>query len=438
MKLNYLFLTLFTFAIFSCTQNNKQEGAQTKDSVASAVEAPQQEPTPQPAIASSEPLPAADVIPIEFSKQLIKLASGDSFALAVPKGFVVTPVAWGMQRIRFMDTAPNGRLFLTDMFNLSDNSKGKVYILDDFNDSTLTFNKRITYLENLRNPNSLAFHTDANGKEWLYLALTDKLLRYPYERGSEKPTAAPEVLDTYPDYGLSYRYGGWHLTRTICFGSNGKLYVSVGSSCNSCVEKEEVRASVVEMDADGKNKKYFAHGIRNAVGLAWAEGGLYATCMAADHLGKEQPDDVLVKVEDGQNYGWPYCYYWNGKIYNDPLYDTVKTKITADKVHPAFSYLGAHIAPLGLAWFGEQHADDAALKNYFIVAEHGSYSPAIGRGYNLQRVRENAAPEDFITGFQDENKKVHGRPCGVYPIGKDRFYFTDDKFGVLYLVYKKE
>ena len=66
------------------------------------------------------------------------------------------------------------------------------------------------------------------------------------------------MLATFPDYGLGYKYGGWHLTRTIAVGGNGKIYVSVGSSCNACEEKEAVRASILEMDADGKNQRHFA------------------------------------------------------------------------------------------------------------------------------------------------------------------------------------
>ena len=126
----------------------------------------------------------------------------------------------------------------------------------------------IPYLTGLRNPNSLAFLPIGAGASWLYLALTDRLLRYRYRAGDNAPAEKPEVLATFPDYGLSYKYGGWHLTRTIVIGGNGKVYVSVGSSCNACEEKEEVRASVLEMDPDGRHPRYFARGLRNAVGMS--------------------------------------------------------------------------------------------------------------------------------------------------------------------------
>src|SRR6185295_13591637 len=127
---------------------------------------------------------------------------------------------------------PDHRIFVTDMFNLSDNSKGAVYILGEFNKETGKFGAPIPYLANLRNPNSVAFHTDQAGDKWLYLALTDRLERYRFNDGDRTPSSPPETLATYPDYGLSYKYGGWHLTRTVAIGPDHKVYVSVGSSCN--------------------------------------------------------------------------------------------------------------------------------------------------------------------------------------------------------------
>ncbi|WP_018342904.1 PQQ-dependent sugar dehydrogenase [Cytophaga aurantiaca] len=418
--------------ITSCS--DEKESSESKQTV---IEHVTSEAQPSAAVETVIPLPEGDVAALQLIPHTIQHPNGDTFTLNIPRGFDIKAVAWGMKRIRFMAQSPDEKLFLTDMYNLEDNKKGKIYILSDFDDSSMTFKKRITYLENLHNPNSIAFYKDASGKDWLYIALTDQLIRYAYEEGDEKPSSEPEVLDTYPDYGLSYRYGGWHLTRTIQFGSNNKLYVSVGSSCNSCIEKEEVRAAVVEMDPDGKNRKIFVKGLRNAVGLEWAEGNLFATNMAADHLGTDMPDDAMFRLLENKHYGWPYCYHSNNKVYDDPKYDTSKIKISAKNVPGAFSYFGAHTAPLGLSWFGKERASDPALMNYFLVAQHGSYNPAIGRGYCLQRVRENTAPEDFITGFRDENNKIHGRPCGIFPLGEDAFYFTDDKFGTLYFVYKK-
>ena len=210
--------------------------------------------------------PALKLVPHQ-----IKLANGKTFSLNLPQDFGISVAAEGLKRVRFMARSPDDRIFVTDMYNLADNKKGAVYILDEFNPATASFKKVTPYLTGLRNPNSIAFYRDQNGVDWFYLALTDHLLRIKYAPGDLAPSAKPEVLATFPDYGLSYKYGGWHLTRTIAIGDNGKIYVSVGSSCNACEEKEDVRASVLEMDPDGGNQKHFARGLRNAVGLRWVE-----------------------------------------------------------------------------------------------------------------------------------------------------------------------
>ncbi|MGH9875972.1 MAG: PQQ-dependent sugar dehydrogenase, partial [Pyrinomonadaceae bacterium] len=214
----------------------------------------------------------------------IALANGKSFNLNLPEEFGISVAAQGLKRVRFMARSPDGRIFVTDMYNLTDNTRGVVYILDEFDPASASFKKVTPYLQGLRNPNSIAFYHDPQGVDWFYLALTDRLLRYKYYEGEDTPSSTPEVLTTFPDYGLSYKYGGWHLTRTITIGGDGKIYVSVGSSCNACEEKEEVRASILEMDPDGKHLRKFARGLRNAVGLRWIRDRLYATNMGSDHL----------------------------------------------------------------------------------------------------------------------------------------------------------
>jgi glucose/arabinose dehydrogenase len=200
----------------------------------------------------------------------IRLKNGRTFNLNLPAEYEIIPAAEDLKRVRFFAKSPDGRIFITDMHDLTDNKRGAVYILEEFDLETGKFTRVTPYLTNLKNPNSAAFYTDKNGQDWFYLAETDRLTRRKFTRYATKPTdTKPQTLATFPDYGLSYKYGGWHLTRTIAFAPNGKLYVSVGSSCNACAEKEEERATVLEMNADGSNRRIFAKGLRNAVGLKW-------------------------------------------------------------------------------------------------------------------------------------------------------------------------
>jgi glucose/arabinose dehydrogenase len=257
---------------------------------------------------AAAPVAAIKAAVLRLTPHHISLSGGRAFELNLPEAFEISVAAQGLKRVRFMAKSPDNRIFVTDMYSLADNKRGVVYILDDFDTASKSFRKMTPYLTHLRNPNSIAFYTDRKGVNWFYLALTDRLLRYRYNAGDNAPVGEPEVLATFPDYGLSYKYGGWHLTRTIVVGGNGKIYVSVGSSCNACEEKEEVRASILEMEPDGKKQRYFARGLRNAVGMLWVKDRLFATNMGADHLGDQRPADTMYVVRDGVNYGWPYCY----------------------------------------------------------------------------------------------------------------------------------
>ena len=370
-----------------------------------------------------------------LTPHIISLANGKSFSLNLPEGFEIAVAAEGLKRVRFMAKSPDNRIFVTDMYDLTDNRKGVVYILDEFDPAAKRFKKVTKFMSGLRNPNSVAFYTANDGTQWFYLALTDRLVRYRYENGSTKPTGEPQVLATFPDYGLSYKYGGWHLTRTIAVGPNNKIYVSVGSSCNACEEKEDVRASVLEMDPDGKNKRHFAHGLRNAVGLRWVDGQLFVTNMGADHLGLDKPDDTMGVIKDSTNYGWPYCFQSGTRIYVDQKYNPGSSKFDC-KQSPALAVgLGGHTAPLGLEYFDASNGQE--LSRAFLVALHGSTNKRIGRGYKVVRLATRTSkPEDFITGFL-VNGVVNGRPCDIFSFGRNSFLLTDDKAGVVYYVYKK-
>lgn len=410
----------------------------------------------------------------------ISLKNGASFNLNLPAEYEIIPAAEGLKRVRFFAAAPDGRIFVTDMHDLTDNKKGAVYILEDFNRETGKFARVVPYLTNLKNPNSAAFYTDANGQDWFYLAETDKLTRRPYRRlesaeapvprraaPNEDQSAAPaifrtikwelplfslegwfgarrknpppivaderpQILATFPDYGLSYKYGGWHLTRTIAFAPGGKLYVSVGSSCNACEEKEKVRATVLEMNADGSNQRVFAKGLRNAVGLKWIENNLFATNQGSDHLGLNKPDETFYALKNGADYGWASCYQSSGRIFADAEHKRLKSCANVPK---SYAFFPAHSSAMGFDYFNGTTSDDL-IKNSFLVALHGSTNKDLAKGYRVVIVRKDKRLQDFISGFL-QNKKVVGRPCDIMRLDENSFLFTDDHSGVVYLVRQK-
>jgi glucose/arabinose dehydrogenase len=362
----------------------------------------------------------------------ITLQNGRTFSLNLPAEFEIIPAAEGLTRVRFFARSPDGRIFVTDMRDLTDNKRGSVYILDGFDSATGKFGKVTKYLSGLHNPNSCQFYRDAAGQDWFYLAETDKLTRRKFTAGEIVPNdSKPQVLATFPDYGLSYKYGGWHLTRTIAFSPDGKLYVSVGSSCNACAEKEKVRASIIEMDADGRNQHEFARGLRNAVGLHFIDGTLYATNQGSDHLGLQKPDETFYALKSGADYGWPYCHSSEGKIFGDPQF---KRAEGCRGVPEPNAFFPAHASALGFERFGSDSPD--AIKDAFLVALHGSTNKAIGHGYKIVVSRKSENPQDLITGFLAHGT-VMGRPCDILKLDANSFLFTDDNKGIVYLVRKK-
>ena len=377
---------------------------------------------------------AAESRPLKLTPHRIILSKTRKFNLYLPPDFEITIAAQGFKRTRFMAKSPDGRIFVTDMFNRTDNQKGAVYVLDGFDAGAGKFSKVTPYLTNLRNPNSIAFYTDENRDDWFYVALTDRLLRYRYVSGDLAPSSEPVVIATFPDYGLNYKYGGWHLTRTLAIGA-GRLFVSVGSSCNACEEAEPIRATVLEMALDGTDQNVFARGLRNAVGMKWIQESLFVTDMGADHLGDFKPDDAVYLVKANENYGWPYCFEYRKRMYADAGFDKSDKRIDCSNVPAAYVGFSAHSSPLGFEYFSSSHKS-AVLKDSILVALHGSSKRSLRRGYSVMQVRKGGSVRDFITGFL-QGGRVYGRPADVMSMGNNGFLLTDDYSGVVYYVFQK-
>jgi len=358
----------------------------------------------------------------------VQLSGKPLFYISALKGLKVSVAYQGLKRLRFLALSPDKRLFATDMYDRSDNKKGRVYIFEGWDNDSMKFKNVIVYLDGLHNPNQVAFYD-----KYIYVAETGRLSRYLYDPSKNSPASAPELIASFPDYGLSYKYGGWHLTRSISFHHN-KLYVSVGSSCNACIEKEDVRASVIEMDPDGRGQRIYARGLRNSVGIKWIGNQLWATGMGRDLIGPDRPEDLFQEVKQGADYGWPYYYQYRNRIYEDPEFkDSVKRE-GLQKPPLAFAGFKAHSAPLGFEYLdGFAHP---SLKNSLVVCLHGSTSVWRQRGNSIVRLEGGNEYSEVITGFlkgKTEDKRL-GRPCDVMMRDQNSFFFTDDLNGVLYFV----
>jgi glucose/arabinose dehydrogenase len=371
--------------------------------------------------------------PIELEERVVALPDGGEASFRLPKEFQITVAAEELGKARFMAMSPDGRLFVPDLVNYNLSHDGKVYILEDFNKETGKFETKHTYLSGLRGSNSVAFYTDEDGKDWLYLALTGELIRYPYNAGDTEPSGEGEIVATFPDWQSPGEESVvWHITRTLLFHDD-LLYVSVGSGCNSCEHPEtEIRGAVLVMKPDGSEKQVYAYGLRNAVGLEWSSDGLYATENGADHLGSDAPDDLLYKLEDGEHYGWPYCYELDGEIIEDN-HQNWEESISCDSAPLSFASFQPHTAPLGIRFFETAHP---ALENTFLVALHGSFDLNHSRnGYSVMRVNKEGKVEIFMDGFLSEGDERAGRPVDFFQYDENSFFLSDDFAGVIYYVF---
>jgi len=365
----------------------------------------------------------------------IHLKNKPSFNLKIPEGYNISIAMEGLNRPRFFAISPDGRLFITDLYNRTDNKKGRILILENWDEKKKCFNQITTYLDNLHNPNQVAFY-NSNAEEYLYVAETEKLSYYRYQAGDNKPSSVAKVIATFPDYGLDYKYGGWHLTRSLAFHAN-KLYVSVGSSCNACVEKENVRATIIEMNPDGTYQRIYAKGLRNAVGIKWINNQLWVTNMGRDLIGLDKPEDLFHSVDENGYYGWPFYYQYKKQIYTDSQFkDSAHGSYVKKPITAPWGF-NAHSAPLGFEYFS--NFTDSKLNNTFLVALHGSTSVWRQRGNAIVQMMPDGNYREIIAGFLQgkiESKRF-GRPCDIIKWNDHSFFISDDKSGVVYYVWKE-
>jgi len=320
------------------------------------------------------------------------------------------------ERARHMAFDDQGILFLSQM------KKGKVVALPDSDADGKA--DRSVEVHKGRNPHGLAFARQKTGY-YLYVAEETRVVRMkrigkPYSYGP------PETfIDGIP--------GGGHYSRTIKI-RDGKLYLSVGSSCNVCEEKSKIRAAIARFNLNGKGGGIFAEGLRNSVGIEFSpySGELWGVNNGRDMLGDDHPREELNIIRKGRHYGWPYCY--EDRVFDkdfDRPFDCSKTEA------PALSFT-AHMAPLGLAFY-KSGTLPARYDNSLFIAFHGSWNRSVPAGYKVVRVKLDAkgkmlGHEDFISGWLKENGQAWGRPVDLEQSPKGDLYLSDDHLGVIYRI----
>ena len=416
--------------------------------------------------------------------------------LKLPSGFCATIVADSLPGVRSIVVAPNGDLFVAmqgraagGVMALRPGKDGQVgereRFASGFASSQVALFDNHLYVEMIPAAPQRGANPPAAGTTPPPLPTTT-IVRYPLTAGSLTPGGKPdtiiEKIPTYPG----------HSTRNFAIAPDGAMYLNIGSPSNACQTPDrapgvagtnpctelDTRAGVWKFDARKTHQSptasnHFARGIRNAVGIAVHPGDsrLWTTQHGRDQLydwhaklgldsaaaqkyNAENPAEELMQVNQGDDFGWPYCYYAVSAkhLVLAPEYGGNGKDVAqcAEKKEPVATF-PAHWAPNALMFYtGSQFP--AKYKNGAFIAFHGSWNraPEPQGGFNvvfqpLDGAGKRAGRyEVFADGFSPNIGAGRAsaatgahRPTGLAQAADGSLYVADDTGGRIYRIYFK-
>ncbi|MBX7221745.1 MAG: sorbosone dehydrogenase family protein [Blastocatellia bacterium] len=347
--------------------------------------------------------------------------------LVLPPGFEISIFAQGdLSSPRWMVEAPNGDVFVAE------SNIGRITVLRDHNKDGAA-DEGFTFATGLQLPFGMAFW-----KDYFYVAKTDAVSRFKYQPGDTQIRYPGEKVLDLPGKGYNQ-----HWTRNILFSPDGnKLFTTVGSETNVSVEPDPMRAAITVSNPDGTDKKIYAGGLRNPVGLAFQPGSntLWTAVNERDLLGDDLVPDYVTSVKENGFYGWPYSYIGQ---HVDPRRAGERPDLVSQAIVPDV-LIQAHSAALGLVFYTGQMFPKEYQGNAF-VALHGSWNRAKRTGYKVICIpfkdgRPTGGYDDFVVGWQlGENKhEVWGRPVGLLQLRDGSLLIADDGANKIFRVtYRK-
>lgn len=335
-------------------------------------------------------------------------------AVQLPDGFGISVFASGLSDPRMMTLDDAGHV------HVAERGDNRIVRLPDRDGDGVADGIEVV-VDGLSAPSSIAFHDDGS----LYVGETRRVLRVALQGDPAVAGDIETIVDGLPS--------GGHNTRTVRFSPDGAwLYVSVGSSCNTCIEEDPLRAAVVRYRPDGREESLYATGLRNAVGMAFRPGTseLWVTNNGADWLGDDQPPETVYRIKEGDDAGWPRCH--SGRII-DPQFGA---EGACDGVLQPEVEMQAHSAPLGLTFYSGTQFPERYQGSMF-VAFHGSWNREEPTGYKVVFVPLSASGagsatpgpvSDFAAGWLRADGSLWGRPVDVLT-GRDGSLLISDDFG---------
>ncbi|MEN3356978.1 MAG: hypothetical protein V7637_960 [Mycobacteriales bacterium] len=385
--------------------------------------------------------------------------------LSIPVGWHISVYA-RLPKARFMAATPDGNLLV------SQPSTGSVLLVRRGADGT---GQVSPFLTGLKLPHDLVFAT-IGGQSWLYLAQSDQVRRYPYRNGDLTAQAGQTVVSGLPDASTPELGGAYaHALKNIAIGPDGRLYLSIGSSCNVCAidtQSTPRRAAIYRYSPTGGDAELFATGLRNAEGLAFVPNSsdLWAVVNNRDNVaypyhrdsdgdgsddyGKvlpayvnNHPPELFVHVRQGGFYGWPFCNPTPDgapDLRDLPFDRDVQTNpdghVDCGRATPIDQGIQAHSAPLGLTFLAGTTAP-AKVRGGALVGLHGSWNRTRRTGYKVAWFGwDNTAgrptpQQDFVAGFvapDGQAERIWGRPVDTAVDKDGSILISDDYSGTIY------
>ena len=355
--------------------------------------------------------------------------------IQLPEGFRISVFAEGLTNPRIIEVSPRGDIYVTER------EAGRVTILRDRNrdgKADQVFAAASGLGEGLQGVHGLATAPDG---ETLYMVTDTELYRasIQFDGRLDEPEL---ILADLPE-------AGQHPNRTMEFGPDGLLYLSIGSSTNAVSEPNKLMATLVRFDPEQpdlttEDLEIYAEGLRNTIGFGWSplNQQLYGWDHSSDGRGDDWPPEEINQIREGAHYGWPFCG-------GDRVVDlhvsgapegSSKVAFCPETEAPLLNYQ-SHVA--GMQWqyytgqqFPEEYQNDA------FVTLRGSWNRNPPVGYEILRIRHDQsgvpiAAEPFATGWLLEPVSApghFGRLSGLAQAPDGSLLVANDSHGVIYRI----